>query len=113
MRPQLLKSNIKEITIAESSSTAEKLFAVFFAWNICILSSPTVAYLLPCLLRGSRLPLTESLVESRFPTLYCNVLVNDKLMKSCFFRLGEWSFDNGVGIRPEVLYYFAWRVRTN
>lgn len=90
-----------------------ELFAVFFAQNICILPSPTVAYLQPCLLSSSSLPLTESLVESRFPTLYCNALVNDKLMKSCFFRLGEWSFDNGVGIRPGVLYYFAWRVRTN
>lgn len=73
---------------------------------------PPVAGLLPCLLSGSSLPLTESLGKGSFLTLGRNALVNDKLMKSCFFTLGEWSFDNGVGIRPRVLFCFARRVRT-
>lgn len=52
---------------------------------------PPVATLLPCLLFGSSLPLTESLGKSSSLTLGSNALVNDKVM-SCFFTLSEWSF---------------------
>lgn len=52
---------------------------------------PPVAALLPCLLFGSSLPLTESLGKSSSLTLGSNALVNDNLM-SCFFTLSERSF---------------------
>lgn len=98
---------------AKNSSVLDGCYATCVTGNtehICCVSS--YGWPAPMLLSDSSRPWTESPGRSSFLTLGSNAVFNDKLMKSCFFLLGQWSFNNVVGVRPKVLFCFASRMRT-